>query len=732
LDLPVLPILPRYFLRRWLAPFLGALVFYLGLMLAYELMFISRQLFHMGAPFRWVFPMVALSIPEDLSMVLPMAAVLGGLLGTQHMAEGSELVASNGLGIGMRHLIKPWSIISIGIVILSLANSNLLVPRVSKWQSSLKAVIQEEARNRWLNPGAAPWNPPGAPQSSIWMATDGQVHLMEVSPDSVQHLVARQVTRLDSPGPTELTDMGLRLEGVNGVIYTKKDGNLINIKQKTQNLTISSTKSYRPLPPTPLRYESTGYLLKHLSVEGWIELSRRITLPIAVAALLLMGIALGIAHPRFPGSGSIPKSLGVILAYYFIMRTTEDLFVNRSLHAPWLLFLVPLLFLGGGFYLLRQRMTPHHSNGPWERLKYRTSRVAQRLTQLALRLAPHFPTLLAHRAGRGSTAILHRWSRSLWLKNWAGTLLTFLGLGLLIDFASLAGDLSKNHVSILVFLHYWIWNLSPFLVVVLPIAFLLGSVLAISEACASREWNALKSGGVSFVQWFLSAWKAWGIVLAGTLILQVVVAPIANERATLLMRQITKKVKKTTPGSSWLYLSGTGIHWYMDGETRWGFPLDREPNSSMLMRWKLKAPQSEQLDAQGLTFEPGPKAVELFPNQALRQYAKADEASTLALFQWQRWAPSPARAAMLWDRFLQWLAGPCLVFAILSLSFPAPRKGRGQALGMGLVAGLLFFALQTLFSMVAQAGDIPPLWGAIAPLLLATGIGCMRLRRVRT
>ncbi|WP_005032036.1 LptF/LptG family permease [Holophaga foetida] len=728
----MLPILPRYFLRRWLTPFAGALVFYLGLMLAYELMFISRQLFHMGAPFRWVFPMVALSIPEDLSMVLPMAAVLGGLLGTQHMAEGSELVASNGLGIGMRHLIKPWAFISIGVVVLSLVNSNLLVPKVSKWQAALKSSIQEEARTRWLAPGSAPWNPPGAPQSSIWMSPTGQVHLMEVSPDSVQHLVANHVTRLDTPVQSELSDMGLRLEEVNGVVYSRKDHNIIHINQKTQNLIISSPKNFRPLPPTPLRYEGTGVLLAHLTPEGWIELSRRITLPIAVAALLLLGIALGIAHPRFPGSGSIPKSLGVILAYYFIMRTTEDLFVNRSIRAPALLFLVPLLFLGAGFYLLRQRMTPHHSNGPWERLKYRISTLFASLMQRASRWAPHLPHLMAHHAAQNSSGILHKWSRSVWLKNWAGTLLTFLGLGLLIDFASLAGDLSKNHVSILVFLHYWLWNLSPFLVLVLPIAFLLGSVLAISEACASREWNALKSGGVSFVQWFLSAWKAWGLVLAGTLILQVVVAPIANQKATALLQQITKKVKKRGAATSWLYLGGTGIHWYMDGQVRWGFPLEREPGGSLLLRWRLKTQQSEQVDAEGLKMEPGPEAVDLFPSQALRQYAKAEEASTLALFQWQRWAPSPDRATLLWGRFLQWLAGPCLVFAILSLSFPAPRKGRGQALGIGLVAGLLFFAVQTLFSMVAQAGDIPPLWGAAAPMLLALGIGFLRLRRVRT
>ena len=57
------------------------------------------------------------------------------------------------------------------------------------------------------------------------------------------------------------------------------------------------------------------------------------------------------------------------------------------------------------------------------------------------------------------------------------------------------------------------------------------------------------------------------------------------------------------------------------------------------------------------------------------------------LVRWQTWAPDPERAYMLWTRLLGWLAGPCLVLAMLSFAFPGPRQGRGQALGAGLVAG---------------------------------------------
>jgi len=128
----------------------------------------------------------------------------------------------------------------------------------------------------------------------------------------------------------------------------------------------------------------------------------------------------------------------------------------------------------------------------------------------------------------------------------------------------------------------------------------------------------------------------------------------------------------------------------------------------------------------------GPPADRLFPAQALRSTANAEEARTSDLIQWQTWAPDPERSYMLWGRLLGWLAGPCLVLAMLSFAFPGPRQGRGQALGAGLVAGLVFLGLQTLFGGASRASEIPAYWGVLAPLFLLLATSLLRLRRLRT
>ena len=52
-------VLSRYVLRRWATPFLGALLFYGFLLLSWEMVTISKEIFSQGAPLRWLLPMLA-------------------------------------------------------------------------------------------------------------------------------------------------------------------------------------------------------------------------------------------------------------------------------------------------------------------------------------------------------------------------------------------------------------------------------------------------------------------------------------------------------------------------------------------------------------------------------------------------------------------------------------------------------------------------------------------------
>ncbi len=342
-------------------------------------------------------------------------------------------------------------------------------------------------------------------------------------------------------------------------------------------------------------------------------------------------------------------------------------------------------------------------------------------------------SLAAWLHGKGTQhGILRHWSTLAWWRNWGSALGSLLVLNLLVEYASLAGDLSKNGVHFMVFVNYWFWNLPPFLIVALPISFLLGTLLALSEAAISREWLALRAGGVSLLRWLWSSRWAWGLVAMLTLVLQVGLAPMAMTKANQLYRQILNRPQGQFSTRPWLYLGSTGVLWHLQADQRWGFPLKAPGEAPILLRWRMGEAHSEALAWGGLRLMQGPPAERLFPSRALRNTANAEEAQTMDLVRWQTWAPDPERAYMLWTRLLGWLAGPCLVLAMLSFAFPGPRQGRGQALGAGLVAGLVFLGLQTLFGGAARASEIPAYWGVVAPLLLLLSVSLLRLRRLRT
>ena len=398
--------------------------------------------------------------------------------------------------------------------------------------------------------------------------------------------------------------------------------------------------------------------------------------------------------------------------------------------------LLPWIFLAVGFWLFYRKLKPHVSNTFMTRL--RTSTIRHLRNSIIwirglLQSLKSINSITRNQAiDKQLFSIFNRWACTLWLKSWGATLGTLLVLDLLIEYATLAGDITRNHKSIIDFLYYWIWNLPTFMNTALPITFLLATLFAFGQTTQSAEWVALRAGGVSLIQWVWYARRAWLTVLVSTAVLQLWIAPYAYLRADNVYRQILNRPVNPQTRNSWLYLGSTGVLWNQQEQTRWGFPLKSAMEAPIMLRWRTGEAIAQGLPWGGTKFVPGPSVEKLFPDLSLREPTHADMSSTKDLFKWQRWAPDPNRATLFWTRILSWLGGPCLVFATLSWAFPAARGGRGQSLGMGLVIGLLYLGLQGIFLGASKSGEIPAPLGVLAPMLFFAGFGFMRLRQLKT
>jgi len=317
----------------------------------------------------------------------------------------------------------------------------------------------------------------------------------------------------------------------------------------------------------------------------------------------------------------------------------------------------------------------------------------------------------------------------------------FMLFHVFIELSGLASFIAMGGGRFWLFVKYWVCNLPVALPFVLPIVFLLAWALTLSDATVSREWTALRAGGVSLVRWIMGSWRAWGTAVAAAFLMTVYIAPKAYAAQNHYYWQIKGdnggSAKQTLASGAQeppttLFLGNTGVFWCSEESGRWGFPLLPPASAPSIIFWEQGGASTRQLDWNGDGWVQGSDAETLFPASPLRQYRKADEIPTSALFVWQAWAPSPDRGTLLWARLLKWLAGPCLFFAALGYLFPPPRGGRGLTLGYALILSLAFIWMQNLCEGASKAGQLPPLWGVLAPMIMLVGFGLVSLHRLRT
>jgi lipopolysaccharide export LptBFGC system permease protein LptF len=759
-------------------------VFFGGLLMAWEVRSISSIIFEQQVSIQNLIPLLLTTIPWNVGLILPMTAVLGGLLGTQQLSEASEMVASQGLGCGMREFLKPWALLSIILMVCSVINAHWISPWASRKERQLFYDLAQESvlvDGYMPKPGEEPKLLKGnvfsqntdteQKKSSALSAQtiylgiskgDNKLHIMQVGSELISHLVSDrysykiEMVKLKSHEAFDHMQLRFRFEDVNGKATTKDlglNGRMTDLSYKVfelnQPIQIKKGGFYQP---TAARHMSTNELLLAAKsgdsgIKGvvGVELSRRFSNPLACCALLLLGISIGLNHPRFYKGGGLVKSIALILFYFIVVKAVEGLIENNTINWLYISILLPFYFLLGGWILLYKKMYPsqhgsHRNVTYWFRIWWQAFvSLVKKIWEFIIQTS-NSANFVKRYQTRFNHKLIGRWTSKRWWANFAGTLSIFMTFHIFMEFAGLAQFIAKRNDSLLLFIKYWICNLPVTLPFILPVVFLLAWVLTFSDASVSREWTALRAGGVSLIQWVRSSWKAWGLALFAIFAMEAYLSPKAFAFQDRYYWQIKGKDDNTAKNSATtdnkfpntLFLSHTGIFWHTEGPVRWGFPLLSLPDAPSLVFWKHGESYTQQLNWNSNKWTQGISAETIFPASSLRDYQKTDEIPTLDLFVWQTWAPNAARGTILWGRLFKWLIGPCLFFAALGFVFPSPRKGRGQALGYALILSLVFMWMQNIFEGASKSGQFPPFWGIFAPMVILIGFGLINLRNLRT
>ena len=121
---PLFARLDRYVLREILGPLgLGFLVYTFILLL--QFLFTSAEMIiRRGLPAPIVGQLVLYSLPNIVVLTIPMALLLGVLVGVGRLASDSELVALRSTGISVYRLLRPVILLS---AVLTLVNGLLMI-----------------------------------------------------------------------------------------------------------------------------------------------------------------------------------------------------------------------------------------------------------------------------------------------------------------------------------------------------------------------------------------------------------------------------------------------------------------------------------------------------------------------------------------------------------------------------------------------------------------------------
>jgi lipopolysaccharide export system permease protein len=322
---------------------------------------------------------------------------------------------------------------------------------------------------------------------------------------------------------------------------------------------------------------------------------------------------------------------------------------------------------------------------------------------------------------------------------------------------------SEQHVSVWDAVTMFLWYLPGDVVLVIPIALLLGTLLAVARLSSESEINAMKTSGITFMRIIAPLLFAGFVMSAVTYALQEGVVPYANDRLATIQNEAINHssafsrdltVGTPLPGGGRQVTIATGYdpqtkalqHVTLVQYDRAGAPMQVIFAGAALFsanRWTLRDARQYRFAEDG-TIISEPKVpyeeVDLGenPTDILKRISHDDptqmsRAQIAAIIATGQLTEEDLRKYVM--VFQEKLAQPfaCFVFVLIAVPFAlrSIRGGGSASLGFGLAVAIVFiyYVVMTVFSYIGEAlPSLAALW-AWMPNLIFTAIGVARLRR---
>ena len=563
-------IIDRYIVREiFRHAFLGLIVFTFVLFVPQLVRLMELLVRHSGSSaqigklFLYIFPGV-------LIFTLPMAVLVGVLLGLGRMSADSEIIALTALGVSRQRMLVPVAVLALTGAVATGALTLWIGPSAFRALRGIEGHLLASQASFQVQPRVFDERFPKMVLYVNDISASGTqwhgVFLAEAGEESGSQLtLAENAIVIAEPNQGKLE---LHLQGGTTHEVTRNDPDhysLTDFGQSDMPIEVSG------LVPTQQRALSdperpTSELLRAKGAE-WrearVELHRRLAFPFACFVFALVAVPLG-SQPRRGGRAAGTLISVLLIGLYYSLFISGAKFAREGTLSPFLgIWLANLTLIVLGLVLL-PRMEQLHGDSLWfgrtgrfEKWK----RLLRRRTTLVRRKAAESVRLTngnhrePPRTSEGSfPRLMDLYLLRRFLTNFAMLMLTFVALFEVFTFFELLDDIARHRVPFLVVVNYFRY-LTPYLLYQLgPLGALVAVLVTLGVMSKNNEIVACKASGISLYRLAMPLLLA-GLSLSATMIiLDDTYLPYANQRQDALRNQIKGKPAQTyTRPQRWIF-----------------------------------------------------------------------------------------------------------------------------------------------------------------------------------
>ena len=359
-------IINRYLFRELLGPILFCLLIFTLVLTAGRLVQLADLVINKGVAPGDILLLLATILPPLLVVIVPLAFLMGIMLGYGRLSADSETIAFKATGIGLLDMARPVMFIAVVCAGLTLLLSFWAAPwgqrafRATLFDITSKQVSIGLQRQVFLKQF-----------SNLVLYTEdldersgemSGIFIVEQQPESPLLIFAKTGRVYSDPLQQSVT-----LQLRNGVIHRQKnDGSkdsyqMIGFKTYDISPDLSKALEAQSKPRKARRNEMTmhelwakagGETSAARNTRG--ELHSRLCAPLAPLVFALLAVPFSTFSQRSGRGGGFIVGLAIYLLYYLLVSLAETLTVEMNL-PPLLTFWLPhLVLFAAGCYLLRQ------------------------------------------------------------------------------------------------------------------------------------------------------------------------------------------------------------------------------------------------------------------------------------------------------------------------------------------------------------------------------------------